>query len=88
MKLKLRVFALATICAAAITGCGSDNAAAPAPTNVAGTDIPIVATTSSESASIFVKGIVLAGGLDTADALTVGDVALATSETDEPDASI
>lgn len=86
MKLKLKVLALAGVCLGAVAGCSSDD---PAPVvNVAGTGVPVVATTSSESASIFIKGIVLAGGLDNDEPLVVGDVVLATSETDDVDASI
>ena len=54
---------------------------------VAGTDVPASATTSSPGAFSFVSSVA-ASSDNTAEPLVVGDVTLATSETDEPDPSI
>lgn len=55
--------------------------------NVAGTAVPTSATTSSAGAFTFVNGVA-ASSDNTAEPLVVGDAVLASSETDEPDASI
>ena len=87
LPVQARVMAL-SMAALFLAACGSDNTAVVVNPLVEGTNIPVSATTSSESAAIFVKQIVLAGGLEADDALTVGDVVLAKSETDEPDQTI
>jgi hypothetical protein len=89
---------------ALLAGCSSDDhvaspAPAPAPVPapppapvpppvVAGTDIPLTAVASSVASTEFVKGVVNAGPQDMAEGLVVGDAALATSESDEPDPSV
>ena len=55
--------------------------------NVAGTDVPVSATTSSAAATAFVK-TVAATKDETASPIVVGDAVLATSETDEPDPGV
>ncbi|MBX3658652.1 MAG: hypothetical protein KF740_09490 [Ramlibacter sp.] len=73
--------------AALLAACGGGGSSLPLDPLVGGTDIPVSATTSSAGAFAFVNG--LAGSPDnTAEPLTVGDAVLATSETDEPDASV
>lgn len=72
-----------------LAACGGGGGGSPAPTDpvVSGTEIPTTATTSSAGAFTYVNS--LASGSDnTAEPVVVGDVTLATSETDEPDASI
>jgi hypothetical protein len=80
------------IAGAAVIGlvaCGGDGVATVAPNgNVAGTDVPLAATVDSQAAVDFIASIVNAGGSETADPLIVGDVTLATSDTDEPDPRI
>jgi hypothetical protein len=93
MKLRVVSTALLTTFLTAVMGfglsaCGSDGT--PTALFVAGTDVPITATTSSNGASVFVKEVV-ATPIDTADkaeALELGDAVLATSETDEPDSDV
>lgn len=50
---------------------------------VAGTDIPVSATTSASAAFSFVNGLASKTD-DTAEPLVVGDATLAVSDTDEP----
>lgn len=72
-----------------LAACGGGGGGSPAPTEpvVSGTDIPTSATTSAAGAFSYVNS--LAGSSDnTTEPVVVGDVTLATSETDEPDASI
>ncbi len=54
---------------------------------VSGTDVPASATTSSAAALAFVKTLAATGDNST-EPIRVGDVTLATSDTDEPDPSI
>ncbi len=63
---------------------GGGGSTPPADPPVAGTDVPTSATTSSTAATDFVKTVVAKGDANADTALTVGDVVLATSETDEP----
>ena len=89
--------ALAVAAAAAVlAACGGsdDDSAAggggggtPTDPVVAGTDIPSSATTSSMAAFAFVNGLASKTD-DMAEPLVVGDVTLASSDTDEPDAGV
>jgi hypothetical protein len=54
---------------------------------VGGTDVPTSATTSSAGAIAFTKATV-ASSSDTAEPIVVGNVVLASSDTDEPDPSV
>jgi ABC-type phosphate transport system substrate-binding protein len=54
---------------------------------VPGTDVPTSATTSAAGATAFVK-MVVASSAETAEPLQLGEVVLATTDTEEPDASI
>jgi hypothetical protein len=54
---------------------------------IGGTDVPTSATTSSVGAIAFVKSTV-ASSNDTAEPIAVGNAVLASSDTDEPDASV
>ena len=54
---------------------------------IAGTDVPLSATTSSAGALAFAK-TVAASSDNSASPITVGDAVLATSDSDEPDAGI
>ena len=47
-----------------------------------------IVTTSAEGASVFVKQLVDARNSDLGEGFSLGDLALATSETDEPDPTI
>jgi hypothetical protein len=81
-----------------LTACGSDDnapaavAPAPAPTVqlVPGTDVPVDATTTVTAAQAFVKEVVAtpSATADQAEGLELGNVALATNETDEPDPDV
>ncbi len=71
---------------AACGGGGGGGAASPE-TPVAGTDVPLSATTSAAGALAFVRSLA-ASSDNTAAPITVGDATLATSETDEPDPGI
>jgi hypothetical protein len=66
---------------------GGGGGSAPVDPPVAGSDVPLSATTSSAGALTFVKAVA-ASSDNTAAPLTVGDATLATSDTDEPDPSI
>ena len=70
-------------------GGGGGDGDMPLPTDppVAGTDVPLSATASSAGALAFVRSVA-ASRDDTASPLAVGDAVLATSDSDEPDASI
>jgi hypothetical protein len=82
---------IASTCAAVaaaglVTACGGGGthlAPAPAPSNVAGTDVPIAATQSADAAFTFVASV-QATTSDSGDPIVVGDAALATSDTEEP----
>ena len=63
---------------------GSDGDGAPA--FVANTDVPLTATTSTAGAVSFAQQTMLTN--DLAEPAVLGDAALATSETDEPDPSV
>ncbi len=54
---------------------------------VAGTDVPVSATSSSAGAIAFVKSVA-ATSSNTAEPIVVGDAVLATSDTDEPDPGV
>lgn len=74
--------------AALLAACGGGGgSSAPVDPVVSGTDIPVSATTSAAGAFTFVNGVASSSD-NTAEPLVVGDATLATSETDEPDASI
>ena len=90
MKLTLSRFALATLAisiAALMSACGSggggDAVAQFIPLSP-GTDVPLTATQTSSQAIDFVRMVVNKGDADADTALVVGDVVLATSETDDP----
>jgi hypothetical protein len=72
-----------------LIACGGGGGGASVPTDppVAGSDVPQSATSSSAGAVAFVRGLA-ASSDDTATPITVGDVTLATSDTDEPDPGI
>lgn len=55
---------------------------------VDGTDVPLSATTSSAGATAFASSLVAAGTSETAEPLVLGDAVLASSDTDDTDASI
>lgn len=75
--------------AALLAACGGGGGSSSTPVDpvASGNDIPVSATTSSSGAFTFVNGVASATD-NTAEPLVVGDATLATSETDEPDASI
>jgi ABC-type glycerol-3-phosphate transport system substrate-binding protein len=84
---KNRIWALGAG-AAMLAACGGGGgSSAPVDPVVSGTDIPVSATTSAAGAFTFVNSVASASD-NTAEPLVVGDATLATSETDEPDASI
>jgi ABC-type glycerol-3-phosphate transport system substrate-binding protein len=68
-------------------GSGETAATPPPPSDVAGTDIPVEATTSSAAAVAFVKSVTATSD-NTAEPLRAGDATLATSDSDEPDAGV
>jgi hypothetical protein len=84
---------LLAICALAsvLVACGSSDSlpTATAPPNplVAGTDVPLSATTSATGATEFVKTVV-ASSADTAEPLVMGDAVLSTTDTEEPDPTV
>jgi hypothetical protein len=71
----------------AACGGGSDGDGGTADPLVAGTDVPVSATTSSAGAFAFVKSVA-ATSSNTAEPIVVGDAVLATSNTDEPDPGV
>jgi hypothetical protein len=72
----------------ALAACGGGNSSSPAATPlVAGTDIPVAATETTAAAISFAN-LTVASSDDTTEPLAVGEAALATSETDEPDPSV
>lgn len=72
-----------------LAACGGGGGGSPAPTDpvASGSDIPTSATTSSAGAFTYVNSLASSSD-NTAEPVVVGDVTLATSDTDEPDASI
>jgi len=68
-------------------GGGGGDSAVPIDPPVAGSDVPLSATTSSAAALAFVR-TVAATSDNTATPITVGDATLATSDTDEPEPGI
>ena len=90
MKLTLSRLALATLAistTALISACGSGGGDAVAqfiPLSP-GTDVPLTATQTSVQAIDFVRMVVSKGEANADTALVVGDVVLATSETDDPE---
>jgi hypothetical protein len=72
-----------------LAACGGGGGGTPVATDppVAGSDVPASATSSSVGAVAFAK-TVAASSDNTAAPITLGDATLATSDTDEPDASI
>lgn len=84
---KSRFWALGTGIALLAACGGGGGSSAPVDPVVGGTDIPVSATTSAAGAFTFVNGVASSSD-NTAEPLVVGDATLATSETDEPDASI
>ena len=66
---------------------GGGGSSGPVDAPVAGSEVPLSATTSSSGAFAFVKSVA-ASRDDTASPLVVGDAVLATSETDEPDPGV
>lgn len=77
--------AAATLLLAACGGGGGS--APPADPPVAGTDVPTSATTSAPGALAFANQLASTPD-NTGEPRVLGDARLATSETDEPDASI
>ena len=72
---------------AACGGGGGNGPVLPADPIARGSEVPLSATTSSAGAVAFVK-TVAATSDNSAEPIVVGDAMLATSDTDEPDASI
>jgi hypothetical protein len=75
---------LATACGG---GSGGDTAVVNTDPPVAGTEVPVSATTSSAGAMAFMKSLAATSD-NTANPIVVGDAVLATSDTDEPEAGI
>jgi ABC-type glycerol-3-phosphate transport system substrate-binding protein len=82
----LGMVAGALLLAACGGGGGGDTPIATDPP-VAGTEVPVSASTSAAGAFTFVSGLAAAGN-DTAEPLVVGDATLAGSDTDEPDPGV
>jgi hypothetical protein len=72
-----------------LASCGGGGGDSPVPSDppIAGTDVPLSATTSSAGALAFVKSVAATSD-NTANPIVVGDAVLATSDTDEPDTGI
>ncbi len=81
--------AAGTLLLAACGGGSDHDSGMPVVTDppVAGSDVPTSATTSSAGALAYVKSVAATSD-NTATPVSVGDAVLATSDTDEPDASI
>lgn len=87
MKLTLLKSApLVLALSAVLTGCGGSSGTTVAPV-VAGTDIPVTATETTAAVVSFAN-LSVASGSDTDEPILVGEAALASSDTDEPDASV
>jgi hypothetical protein len=71
--------------AASLSACGSSSSSDPL---VSGTDIPVSATQSVTGVVSFANLSAASSSSDTNEPLAVGDVSLATSDTDEPDPSV
>lgn len=92
MRTPLAVCAVVLGLAACGDGSSLPSSGNPPPTAVtnpliSGTDVPTSATTSAAGATAFVK-LVVASSAETAEPLQLGDAVLATTDTEEPDASI
>ena len=55
---------------------------------VVGTEVPLTATTSAAGATAFANSLVTTGTNETGEPLVLGDAVLASSDTDDTDASI
>jgi uncharacterized lipoprotein YehR (DUF1307 family) len=94
--MKMRMPLAACAMALSLVACG-DGSSLPSGGNnpptattdplVPGTDVPTSATTSAAGATAFVK-MVVESSAETAEPLQLGEVVLATTDTEEPDASI
>jgi ABC-type glycerol-3-phosphate transport system substrate-binding protein len=90
IKLKRRAISLAAsalLLAACGGGDGGGETAVVADPLISGTQVPASATTNSASAVAFVKSVA-ASSDNSASPIAVGDVTLATSDSDEPDAGV
>jgi hypothetical protein len=76
---------LATACGGGSSG--GDSAVVNTDPPVAGSEVPVSATTSSAGAMAFMKQLAATSD-NNATPIVVGDAVLATSDTDEPDAGI
>jgi hypothetical protein len=82
------VIAVAAAMLATACGGGSgDSAAVNTDPSVAGSEVPVSATTSSAGAMAFMKQLAATSD-NTATPIVVGDAVLATSDTDDPDPEI
>jgi hypothetical protein len=72
--------------AVSLSACGSSSSSSDP--LVAGTDIPVSATQTVPGVVSFANLSAAASSGDTSEPLAVGDVSLATSDTDEPDPSV
>lgn len=79
--------AVGALILSACGGGGGDDTTVAADPPVAGTDVPVSATTSSAGAIAFMKSVAATKD-DTALPLVAGDAVLATSDTDEPDPGV
>jgi hypothetical protein len=89
-----RLLAVSLLAGLVLAGCGGSSsddspaaaapapAPAPAPALAPGSQVPVSATASSAGATAFVRSQLPTS--ETAEPLTVGDVTLGTSETEEP----
>ena len=86
--MRKRVLPVAAAATLLVTACGGGGEA-PMPVDpvVAGTDVPVSATTSVAEAMAYAKRVAAASD-DTATPQVIGDAVLATSETAEPDSGV
>jgi ABC-type phosphate transport system substrate-binding protein len=92
MNMRTPLAVCAVVLGLAACGDGSSlpstgNPAAATDPLIPGTDVPTSATTSAAGATAFVKTVV-ASSAETTEPLQLGEVVLATTDTEEPDASI
>jgi hypothetical protein len=83
LKLKASLLALTAVI---VTACGGGSGTTVEPV-VAGTDVPVTATETT-AAVISFANLSVSKGTDGDEPLQVGEAALASSETDEPDPSV
>ena len=85
--ISIKPLAAVLACSAVLlSACGDSSVATPAVALVPGSGLPVAATTSVAGAISFIGTVVASA--ENSEEIELGDVLLATSDTDEPDPSV